>query len=75
MGQCEDRYRAAAAECLKAANRTADLTARATFLLMAQRWIEVADQSIFGQRRLDVALDYEVTAGCAYCFRSRVDSA
>jgi hypothetical protein len=25
---------------------------------MAQKWLELADQSAFGQRRLDVALDH-----------------
>jgi hypothetical protein len=58
MSAGEDRYRAAAAECLEAARKTADLDARATLLLMAQRWLELADGSIFGRRRLDVALDH-----------------
>ncbi len=58
MSTGEDRFRAAAAECLEAARKTADLDARATLLLMAQRWLELADGSIFGRRRLDMALDH-----------------
>ncbi len=52
------RFRAAAAECIESAGKTADLSARATLLSMAQKWLELSDQSIFGQRRLDVALDH-----------------
>jgi len=50
MGHSEDRYRAAAAECLEAANRTTDQGARATLLLMAQKWLDLASEK-FGARR------------------------
>jgi hypothetical protein len=49
MSTGEDRFRAAAAECLEAARKTADLDVRATLPLMAQRWLELADGSIFGR--------------------------
>jgi hypothetical protein len=56
MGHSEDRYRAAAAECLEAANRTTDQGARATLLLMAQKWLDLASEKS-GARRFGGLLD------------------
>lgn len=46
MGQSEDRFRAAAAECVEAAAKCsdADADAAATLLLMAQRWLDLAHE-------------------------------
>jgi len=57
MGRGEDRFRAAAVGCLEAAQKTSDVSARATFLLMAQKWLELAVESPFGQRRFGALLD------------------
>jgi hypothetical protein len=56
LGTAEDRFRAAAAECLEAAGRTADQNARATPLLMAQKWLDLASEQ-FGRRRFDALLN------------------
>ena len=44
MGQRLDEFRAAAAECVEAARKTPDPVAAATFLLMAEKWIKLADE-------------------------------
>ena len=44
MGQRLDEFRAAAADCVEAARKTPDPVAAATFLLMAEKWIKLADQ-------------------------------
>ena len=56
MGHSEDRFRALAADCLDLAHRTTDQGARASLLLMAQRWLELASEK-FGERRFDGLLD------------------
>jgi hypothetical protein len=48
--------RAAAAEGLSAARRAVDESSRASFLLMAQRWLELSRES-FGRCRFDAVLD------------------
>jgi hypothetical protein len=45
-----------AAECLDLARRTTDQGARASLLLMAQRWMELASEK-FGERRFGGLLD------------------
>jgi hypothetical protein len=52
----KEECRAAAAECLSAARRTADDSTRASFLLMAQKWLELSRESL-GRHRLEVFLD------------------
>ena len=41
-GQSEDRFRAAAAECVEAAAKCSDADAAAALLVMAQRWLDLA---------------------------------
>jgi hypothetical protein len=55
MGTSEE-FRRAAAECLEAASKTADQNARATLLLMAQKWLEMASEP-FGRSRFNALLD------------------
>jgi hypothetical protein len=43
MGQSLNWFRASAAECVEAAYKTNDVEAASTLLLMAQRWLELAD--------------------------------
>jgi hypothetical protein len=58
MDQNEDRYREAAAECIQAAKKTTDENARVTFLVMAEKWLRVADEARFNRRVLDAAVDH-----------------
>ena len=44
MGQRLDESRAATAECVEAARKTSDPEAAATLLLMAEKWIKLADE-------------------------------
>jgi outer membrane cobalamin receptor len=44
MGQSLNWFRACAAECVEAAHKTNDVEAASTLLLMAQRWLELADE-------------------------------
>ena len=44
MGQRLDEFRAAAADCAEAARKTPDSVAAATFLLMAEKWIKLAEE-------------------------------
>jgi hypothetical protein len=44
MGQRLDEFRAAAAECLEAAQKTQDVKAATTLLSMAHKWLELADK-------------------------------
>jgi hypothetical protein len=41
----KEECRAAAAECLSAARRSVNDSTRASFLLMAQKWLELSRQS------------------------------
>jgi hypothetical protein len=52
MGQRLDEFRAAAAECVEAARKTPDPVAAATFLLMAEKWIKLADANAHLQEQL-----------------------
>jgi hypothetical protein len=52
----KEECRAAAAECLSAARRTADDSTRASFLLMAQKWLELSRES-FGRHHFGAFLD------------------
>jgi hypothetical protein len=52
MGQRLDEFSAAAAECVEAARRTSDPVAAATFLLMAEKWIRLADEKAHTDDRL-----------------------
>jgi len=45
MNNKADEYRRSAADCLRMAERTADLAARATLLDMAQSWRVLAEQA------------------------------
>jgi hypothetical protein len=45
-----------AAACLAIASQSTDSAARASLLLMAQRWFELADEP-FGDRRFDALID------------------
>jgi hypothetical protein len=56
MQDKDDDFRAAAAKCLDAARSTSDENARATLLLMAQKWLELSDEQ-FGRRRFDALLN------------------
>jgi hypothetical protein len=47
MGQRLDELRAAAAECVEAARKTPDPEAAATLLLMAEKWIKLADEKAY----------------------------
>jgi hypothetical protein len=56
VGQREDRFRAMAAECFEMATTTTDSAARATLLMMAQRWLEMARET-FGDRLFNALID------------------
>jgi hypothetical protein len=56
MDDKEDSFRAAAAECLRAARMTADERSPAMYLLLAQKWLELSRER-FGGRRFDALLD------------------
>jgi hypothetical protein len=56
MGQRLDEFRAAAAECLEAAQRTDDLQAATTLLSMARKWLELADKEPPMDDRLETQL-------------------
>jgi hypothetical protein len=44
MDRSLGQFRASAAECFDAARKTADPVAATTFLLMAEKWIKLADE-------------------------------
>jgi hypothetical protein len=44
MGQSLNSFRAAAVECVEAAHNTSDVEAASTLLVMAQKWLELADE-------------------------------
>jgi hypothetical protein len=52
----KEECRAAAAECLSAARRSVDDSTRASFLFMAQKWLELSRES-FGRHRFNAFLD------------------
>jgi hypothetical protein len=56
MGQRLDEFRAAAAECVEAARKTPDPVAAATFLLMAEKWIKLADEKASTDARAQAQL-------------------
>jgi hypothetical protein len=55
MPDRSDDFRRAAQECLQLARATSDPTTHATFLTMAQKWFDLANEAP-GQARLDAAL-------------------
>jgi hypothetical protein len=55
MAERSDEYRAAASECLRLARMTTDENARASLLVMAQKWLELANGPP-SQGALDVAV-------------------
>jgi hypothetical protein len=56
MGQRLDEFRAAAAHCVEAARKTPDPVAAATFLLMAEKWIKLADEKAHGDAHMQEQL-------------------
>jgi hypothetical protein len=55
MPDRSDEFRRAAQDCLQLARATSDPGIRASLLLMAQKWFDLADGSP-GQGRLDAAI-------------------
>jgi hypothetical protein len=56
MGQRLDEFRAAAAECIEAAQSTKDMKAATTLLSMARKWLELAEKEPPMEDRLQTQL-------------------
>jgi hypothetical protein len=59
MGRRLDEFRAAAADCVEAAHKTPDPVAAASFLLVAEKWIKLADEKAHDDTQLkDQLIDF-----------------
>jgi hypothetical protein len=60
-----EEFRQAAAECVGLANATTDSGTRVSLLMMAQKWLDIANDALAADKKLEVVLqdfnDHQMT--------------